>query len=262
MKFILSILLFACCISATKISTDSLNVKIKAKLYYAADTSCLMYIDPTDSVLKPTKIKYDKVAGKILDVGDYRVVADTTARNLIPESKRSVGMVVHCIAENRDYKLIGGITNSNWQLIPIQFTLPHISSPTFSFIDEDDEWEEGKVFSIVVPEGNGFNISGGSGGQFGFNSSGDFFVLSNLYINFEAPKITLNGDTVVGDYFSFTGAVSSFTSTSMYNAGNYYSNGSIFLGDTSQPRTHVSLSRKVRSPYVLFILFRDGVGHR
>lgn len=41
-------------------------------------------------------------------------VADETARDAIPSGARWIGMQVHCVAEEKTYSLVGGITNSDW----------------------------------------------------------------------------------------------------------------------------------------------------
>jgi len=165
-------------------------------------------------------------------IGGWREVADTNARNAITNLRRTNGMIVHCIAENRDYRLIEDITGPSWRLIPIQFNLYDISTPSFALIDEDDGYASPKTFRFDIPSGNNFTLAYGTS-SFGFNNTGDAFVRSNLYVELEAPKLVLNGDTVKGDYFDLTGAWSRFTSTNMYNSGSYYSIGNIFLGDTT-----------------------------
>jgi len=50
--------------------------------------------------------------------GGFRVVADLPARNAIWTSLRSEGMRVHVISENTDYKLLAGLTNGDWDVIP------------------------------------------------------------------------------------------------------------------------------------------------
>lgn len=42
-------------------------------------------------------------------------VADETARDAIPSGVRWIGMQVHCVAEEKTYALVGGITNGDWQ---------------------------------------------------------------------------------------------------------------------------------------------------
>jgi hypothetical protein len=50
------------------IKTDTGMVRRQFELYYAGDTSRIMYVDSTDSILKPTALKYDKTTGKILNL--------------------------------------------------------------------------------------------------------------------------------------------------------------------------------------------------
>jgi hypothetical protein len=47
-------------------------------------------------------------------LGGWRVVADLTARDAIPSSKRKVGMWVAVISDGKVYELVGGIGNPNW----------------------------------------------------------------------------------------------------------------------------------------------------
>jgi hypothetical protein len=46
--------------------------------------------------------------------GGYRSVVDLTERDAIYESRRSIGMLVHCQADDKVYTLSGGITNLDW----------------------------------------------------------------------------------------------------------------------------------------------------
>lgn len=46
--------------------------------------------------------------------GGFRAVATTGIRDNIPISIRSSGMLVHSIADEKDYRLVDGITNTDW----------------------------------------------------------------------------------------------------------------------------------------------------
>lgn len=46
--------------------------------------------------------------------GGYRSVADITARDAITDIRREIGMVVYVISEDKEYRLVGGILNTNW----------------------------------------------------------------------------------------------------------------------------------------------------
>jgi hypothetical protein len=46
--------------------------------------------------------------------GGFYSVADLTARNAIFNDRRAIGMRVKVISEDKDYELVGGITNSDW----------------------------------------------------------------------------------------------------------------------------------------------------
>jgi hypothetical protein len=59
--------------------TDTGMVRRQLELYYAGDTSRIMYVDSTDSILKPTALKYDKTTGKILNL-----TSDTATRSKKP----------------------------------------------------------------------------------------------------------------------------------------------------------------------------------
>lgn len=48
--------------------------------------------------------------------GGWRTVADLTARDNIPIERREVGMVVWVTSDSTAYQLVGGVTNSNWQV--------------------------------------------------------------------------------------------------------------------------------------------------
>lgn len=46
--------------------------------------------------------------------GGFRSVADLTERNAITPARRSIGMLVYCIANEKFYQLKGGITDASW----------------------------------------------------------------------------------------------------------------------------------------------------
>lgn len=47
--------------------------------------------------------------------GGYRSALDIAARDNITELRREEGMVVYVISEKKEYRLVGGILNSNWE---------------------------------------------------------------------------------------------------------------------------------------------------
>ena len=50
--------------------------------------------------------------------GGYRSVLDINERDAIDETRREIGMMVYVISEDKEYRLIGGITNSHWEYEP------------------------------------------------------------------------------------------------------------------------------------------------
>lgn len=50
-----------------------------------------------------------------LPLDDRAVVADTTARDAIPLGRRYEGMSVYCIADGKNYQLVGGTADINWK---------------------------------------------------------------------------------------------------------------------------------------------------
>lgn len=62
----------------------------------------------------PLSSQFDPSFQKPLD--SREVVADLTARDAIPAVKRYEGMKVWVSAEGREYRLVGGIENTNWAL--------------------------------------------------------------------------------------------------------------------------------------------------
>jgi hypothetical protein len=61
-----------------------------------------------DAPFPITQAKYVK--------GGYIAVADLTARNAIYDTIRATGLMVYVISEDRTYRLVSGVTNSNWTL--------------------------------------------------------------------------------------------------------------------------------------------------
>jgi len=91
----------------------------------------------------------------------FATVADTTARNAIPTGVRYEGMTVFVIADQVNYQLIGGITDSEWQesgsggaggMVPRWYAdadapLPNISQgvPVWAF----DRGQAQKLFAVI-----------------------------------------------------------------------------------------------------------------
>lgn len=48
-------------------------------------------------------------------LGGYRSVLDIAERDLITDIRREIGMVVYVISEDKEYRLVGGIENTNWK---------------------------------------------------------------------------------------------------------------------------------------------------
>jgi len=73
-------------------------------------------IVPVAGTLGPTNTTLDThpVTDPFYGIGGYRVVADLTERDAIPNSRRREGMVVHSISDDFSYRLVGGIGNGNW----------------------------------------------------------------------------------------------------------------------------------------------------
>lgn len=51
--------------------------------------------------------------------GGYRAVTNVTERNLIGMSRRKLGMIVYVIDVDKEYKLLGGLENTNWVYTPV-----------------------------------------------------------------------------------------------------------------------------------------------
>jgi hypothetical protein len=77
--------------------------------------------------------------------------------------------------------------------IPLTYTLPHISAPTFTFIDEDDEWEYGKTFSWSVPDSNTFQFSQVNGGSFTLSNAHEALIRSPVQVRVETPQFSTEG---------------------------------------------------------------------
>ena len=75
------------------------------------------FIAPKDSAdsYAVTDDKYNR--------GGYRPVSDLASRDNIPSDLRKEGMKVYVISEGKEYRLAGGIDNSNWEEVETQQTL-------------------------------------------------------------------------------------------------------------------------------------------
>ena len=71
------------------------------------------YISPSDTADLYATHKEE------LGQGGYRSVANIAERNLIGTDRRKLGMVVYVIDEDKEYKLLGGLENTNWVYTPV-----------------------------------------------------------------------------------------------------------------------------------------------
>ncbi len=69
------------------------------------------YIAPSDTldVYATHKAKFGH--------GGYRSVLDIAERDAITDIRREIGMVAYVISEDKEYRLVGGIENTNWKEI-------------------------------------------------------------------------------------------------------------------------------------------------
>ena len=89
------------------------------------------FIAPSDTEdLYPT---HDSQYGK----GGYREVADLEDRDAIPNERRKEGMAVWVISESKEYRLVGGITNSNWVANTGGSSYTHPATHPATMIEED-----------------------------------------------------------------------------------------------------------------------------
>lgn len=68
------------------------------------------------------------IVDDVLVRGGHSVVTNTTERDRIPLSARKVGMTVHVSSHQKDYQLVGGITNSSWK----EKTLGDVDLPAYA----------------------------------------------------------------------------------------------------------------------------------
>lgn len=66
------------------------------------------FIAPTDST--DVYATHDDLYGR----GGYKIVDDLTARDAIPSGRRKEGAPVYVKSERKEYRLVGGLTNSDW----------------------------------------------------------------------------------------------------------------------------------------------------
>ena len=69
--------------------------------------------------------------------GGYRAVTNVTERNLIGMSRRKLGMIVYVIDVDKEYKLLGGLENTNWVYTPV--TAYEIAVAN-GFVGTKDQW--------------------------------------------------------------------------------------------------------------------------
>ena len=85
----------------------------------------------------------------IYGIGGLMSVADVSARNLIPSTRRKEGMKVAVISEGITYELKGGITNSYWQYYgPVYYS--QSTSPTLPYDNTFSFWQDTNTLKIYI----------------------------------------------------------------------------------------------------------------
>lgn len=120
--------------------------------------------------------------------GGAHEAADVTARDAIPAARRTIGMTCYVISENKLYRLIGGILNSNWADTGTGVWLQNGSSAYYNAgnVGVGTSAPASKVevigtvkASAFVGDGSGMTgISGGGGGTSGGWTDDGAFVHS------------------------------------------------------------------------------------
>lgn len=110
---------------------------------YPGGVTVTGYIAPSDTL--------DQYATHLASFGKggYRSVLNISERNNIDFSRREEGMVVFVIEDNKEYRLVGGIENTNWIYSPDSAYEIAISN---GFIGTIQEWLESLV-GAPGPEG-------------------------------------------------------------------------------------------------------------
>ena len=70
---------------------------------------------------------------------NYKILNDMTERDNLLFSDRKEGMVVYIISENKEYRLVGGILNSNW--VDLSIILNAMTKPNYVIVENISEVE-------------------------------------------------------------------------------------------------------------------------
>lgn len=79
---------------------------------YPGGVAVTGYLSPTDTTDHYATHKAE------FGQGGYRSVVDITTRDAIDPSRREAGMLVYVISEDKTYRLVNGILNTNWKYEP------------------------------------------------------------------------------------------------------------------------------------------------
>lgn len=84
-------------------------------------------------------------------------VANLTARDAIPSGERYEGLETYCVADQTVYRLVGGITNGDWQAATATFYVPYgekqsaVDAGTLGELSIDDDY----MYVCVIAGGAG-----------------------------------------------------------------------------------------------------------
>lgn len=145
-------------------------------------------------------------------LGGWRSVADLTARDAIPSDRREEGMAVYVASEEKQYRLVNGITNSDWEEFAsavvdsgVAYGLTGLESKQILYGDTDGDFAQS---ADLTKESNGLLI----------NRSGNFTDCSlqaeNTSSTGNIPTSTqLQGN---GAFLYSSDSAANYTSLSMY----------------------------------------------
>ena len=87
---------------------------------------------------------------EVQPVSGYRIVQNIAERDNIPASQRMDGLTVYVIDSLEEHRLVGGIDNSNWEVVPSGGSGGDLLSRKTVIIDADETEVEGKRYQTYA----------------------------------------------------------------------------------------------------------------
>jgi len=118
-----------------------------------------------------------EIIGQVNNNSSYRIEQTIFARNSIPNEERTEGLLCYVVEDGNEYRLIGGINNTNWQILESDFVDAPSDGKTYG--RRNNNWIEITVASGTGPAGNNMDVQYRDGAIFGGSSQFQYNTAEN-----------------------------------------------------------------------------------